>query len=98
MVVRLEKWWWFATVFAATTLRGLGGVGGLNGALMDLVCFGMVAVGLVMLVVRMASHQAAGPEMFRKYLGEVASFHFALVSRLLLDFYIVLFHGLHAFI
>lgn len=80
MEVKLEKWWWFATVFASTTLRCLGGIGKLSGGIMDLACFGMVAVGLVMAVVGMASHQAAGPEMFRKYLGEIAAFHFALVS------------------
>jgi hypothetical protein len=80
MEVKLEKWWWFATVFASTTLRSLGGIGKLSGGIMDLACFGMVAVGLVMAVVGMASHQSAGPEMFRKYLGEIAAFHFALVS------------------
>ena len=82
--VKLEKWWWFATTFAATTLRGLGGVGKVDGSALDLICFGMVAIGLVVAVVGMASHQAAGPEIFRKYLGEVAAFHFALVSEILL--------------
>jgi hypothetical protein len=80
MEVKLEKWWWFATVFASTTLRSLGGIGKLSGSVMDLVCFGMVAASLVMAVVGMASNQAAGPEKFRKYLGEIAAFHFALVS------------------
>ena len=83
--VKLEKWWWFATVFACTTLRLLGGVGNLKGTAMDLACFGMVSIGLVMGVVGMARHQSAGPEMFRKYLGEVAGFHFALVSTVLSD-------------
>ncbi len=78
--LKFEKWWWFATVFASTTLRSLGGVGKLTGSAMDLACFGMMSFGLVMAVVGMASHQAAGPDMFRKYLGEVAAFHFALVS------------------
>jgi hypothetical protein len=80
MEVKLEKWWWFATVFASTTLRSLGGIGKLSGSVMDLVCFGMLAASLVMAVVGMASNQAAGPEKFRKYLGEIAAFHFALVS------------------
>lgn len=80
MEVKLEKWWWFATVFASTTLRSLGGIGKLSGSVMDLVCFGMVAASLVMAVVGMASNQAAGPDKFRKYLGEIAAFHCALVS------------------
>ena len=80
MEVKLEKWWWFATVFASTTLRNLGGVGKLTGSVLDLACFGMVSIGLVLVVTGMASHQAAGAEMFRKYLGEISAFHFALVS------------------
>ena len=80
MEVKLEKWWWFATVFASTTLRNLGGVGKLTGSVLDLACFGMVSIGLVLVVTGMASHQSAGAEMFRKYLGEISAFHFALVS------------------
>ena len=75
-----EKWWWFATVFSCTTLRFLGGVGSLKGAYMDLACFGMVSLSLVMAVLGMANHAAAGADMFRTYLGEVAYSHFALVS------------------
>eukprot|EP00558_Chaetoceros_sp_UNC1202_P006534 CAMPEP_0197247390 /NCGR_PEP_ID=MMETSP1429-20130617/29154_1 /TAXON_ID=49237 /ORGANISM="Chaetoceros sp., Strain UNC1202" /LENGTH=415 /DNA_ID=CAMNT_0042708295 /DNA_START=122 /DNA_END=1369 /DNA_ORIENTATION=+ len=83
--LRAEKWWWFATVFASTTLRALGGgtlFSGLLGvapATFDLMCFGMVAVGLVVAVAGMASHSAAGPDMFRKYLGELSAFHFSLI-------------------
>jgi hypothetical protein len=80
MEVKLEKWWWFATIFVSTTLRGLGSIGGLTGEYLDLLSYFMVVVGLVMAVVGMASHQSAGPDMFRKYLGELAAFHFALVS------------------
>ena len=78
--VKFQKWWWFATVFTSTTLRYLGGIGPLVGAKMNLACFGMVSFGLVVSVVGMARHQSAGPDMFRKYLGELAAFHFALVS------------------
>lgn len=79
MEVKLEKWWWFATIFVSTTLRGLGSIGGLTGEYLDLLSYFMVVVGLVMAVVGMASHQSAGPDMFRKYLGELAAFHFALI-------------------
>ncbi len=78
--IKIEKWWWFLTVFASTSLRSLGYTLGLDTTTMDLVCFGMVSIGLIVAVCGMASHSNAGPEMFRKYLGEVASFHFALVS------------------
>ena len=77
--IKMEKWWWFLTVFAGTTIRSLANDLGLNSALVDLVSFGMVAVGLVVAVWGMACHTSAGPEMFRKYLGEVAAFHFALI-------------------
>jgi hypothetical protein len=80
MEVKLEKWWWFATIFVSTTLRGFGSIGGITGDQLDLVSCSMVVIGLVMAVVGMANHGAAGPDMFRKYLGELAAFHFALVS------------------
>ncbi len=89
--MNIEKWWWFATVFASTSGRMLlqnysnsysssGILSFLNNKdLVNLLCFGMVAVGLVMSVVGMASHVDASADRFRSYLGEVASFHFALV-------------------
>ena len=46
----------------------------------NLVVYGMVSIGLIMVVVGMASHVDASADKFRSYLGEVASFHFALVS------------------
>ena len=46
----------------------------------NLVVYGMVSIGLIMAVVGMASHVDASADKFRSYLGEVASFHFALVS------------------
>jgi hypothetical protein len=80
MEVKLEKWWWFLTVFVSTTLRGFGNFGNLTGETIDFLAYSMVAIGLLMAVIGMARHEAAGPEMFRKYLGELAAFHFALVS------------------
>uniref|UniRef100_A0A7S3QEP5 Phosphatidate cytidylyltransferase n=1 Tax=Chaetoceros debilis TaxID=122233 RepID=A0A7S3QEP5_9STRA len=78
--VKLEKWWWFATIFTSTTLRTiLPEMLGINQASMNLVCFGMVSVGLVVAVYGMATHSSAGDSVFRKYLGEVAAFNFALV-------------------
>jgi len=79
MEVKLEKWWWFATIFVSTTVRGIGKIGGINRNHLDLLSYSMVVIGLVMAVVGMANHDAAGPDMFRKYLGELAAFHFALV-------------------
>lgn len=79
MEVKLEKWWWFATVFVSTTMRSLGSIGNLSREAIDFLSYSMFAIGLVMAVLGMASHQAAGPEMFRKYLGELAAFHFALI-------------------
>lgn len=86
--INIEKWWWFVTAFVSTTGRSL-----LNGLatvplslsflkdqnVVNLICFGMAAIGLVMSVVGMASHADANPDRFRSYLGEVASFHFALI-------------------
>jgi CDP-diglyceride synthetase len=77
--IKMEKWWWFLTVFTGTTIRSLSIDLGFSGPSVDLVSFGMVAIGLVVAVWSMACHTSAGPEMFRKYLGEVAAFHFALI-------------------
>ena len=48
----------------------------------NLICFGMVSLGLVLSICGMATQSDAGPEHFRSYLGQVAGYHFALVSRL----------------
>lgn len=89
--INIEKWWWFATAFTSTTGRFLlenystriGQYDLLsflnNKDLVNLICFGMVAIGLVMSVVGMASHADASADRFRSYLGEVASSHFALI-------------------
>lgn len=77
--IKLEKWWWFLTVFTGTTIRSLAVDLGFDGASVDFASFGMVAIGLVVAVWGMACHNSAGPEMFREYLGEVAAFHFALI-------------------
>jgi len=86
--LHVEKWWWFLTIFLSTTGRFIFSSGVLNGFdifnnlsmnVFNLICFGMVALGLVVAVVGMASHDAASAESFRLYLGEVAAFHFALI-------------------
>ena len=87
--VNIEKWWWFTTIFTSTTGRFLLQSNNFqhsmlsflnNKDVVNLICFGMVALGLVMAVVGMASHVDASADKFRSYLGEVASSHFALVS------------------
>ncbi len=45
----------------------------------NLIVYGMVSIGLTLAVVGMASHNDASADKFRSYLGEIASFHFALV-------------------
>ena len=86
----VEKWWWFATVLVGTSGRNLLGataaaassssVGGVSTEALNLICYGMVAVGLVGAVVGMEMHSRSGPEMFRDYLGGVAACNFVLVS------------------
>jgi hypothetical protein len=83
----IQKWWWFVTIFLSTTGRSLisniipssssSFLGNPNAV--NLICFGMASIGLVMAVVGMASHVDASADKFRSYLGEVASSHFALV-------------------
>ena len=92
--IHIEKWWWFATIFFATSGRSLleelrkihtsGGklIWGAN--TVNLITFGMVAFGLVMSVIGMASHSDANADKFRSYLGEVAANHFGLVSKIFL--------------
>lgn len=85
--IHIEKWWWFATVFFATSGRSLvqelrktvtsKSILGANAV--NLITFGMVAFGLVMSVVGMASHSNANADKIRSYLGEVAANHFALI-------------------
>lgn len=77
--VKLEKWWWFLTVFVGTSVRSLANDLGVNSVTVDLISYVMVAVGLVVAVASMALHTSAGPDMFRKYLGEVAAFHYVLL-------------------
>ena len=80
----VEKWWWFATVLVGTSGRNLLGAassaGGVSTEALNLICYGMVAVGLVGAVVGMEVHSRSGPEMFRDYLGGVAACNFVLVS------------------
>jgi hypothetical protein len=77
----IEKWWWFGTVLTCTTGRSIGClVSNVGSAKCELICFGMVALGLVLSVCGMATHSDAGPDHFRSYLGQVAGYHFALVS------------------
>ena len=77
----IEKWWWFATVLTCTSGRSIGClVSKVGTAKCELICFGMVALGLVLSVCGMATHSDAGPDHFRSYLGQVAGYHFALVS------------------
>lgn len=80
---RLERWWWFATVFAGTTVRHIVDFGGVVGkgsmVLYDLGVFGMVCLGLVGGVGRMAVEDDAGEESFRKWVGRWAGSNFALV-------------------
>ena len=83
----VEKWWWFATVLVGTSGRNLLGAaassssaGGVSTEALNLICYGMVAVGLVGAVVGMEMHSRSGPEMFRDYLGGVAACNFVLVS------------------
>lgn len=84
--VNIEKWWWFLTVFTSTTGKLLleelrmKGKFAMSSESFNLICFGMVSFGLVMAVVGMASHIDSNADRFRSYLGEVASFHFMLVS------------------
>jgi len=79
----LERWWWFATIFAGTTVRhivvGSEVMDGAMVALYDLGVFGMVALGLVLGVCRMASAEDAGVERFRRYLSDWAGSNFALI-------------------
>ena len=75
-----EKWWWFATVLAGTSGRNLlAQQAALSSETLNLICYGMVAVGLIGAVVGMEMHSRSGPEMFRDYLGGVAACHFVLV-------------------
>lgn len=75
-----EQWWWFATAVACTSLRSLvERCAHLSNEAMDLVGYGMAAVGLLSAVVGMATHSDAGPDQFRAYLGQVAASHFALI-------------------
>ena len=90
----VEKWWWFATVLVGTSGRNLLGAaassaGGVSTEALNLICYGMVAVGLVGAVVGMEMHSHSGPEMFRDYLGGVAACNFVLVSACLWNLYIV---------
>jgi len=84
--VNIEKWWWFLTVFTSTTGKLLleelrmKGKFAMSSESFNLICFGMVSIGLVMAVIGMASHIDSNADRFRSYLGEVASFHFMLVS------------------
>lgn len=64
---------------------------------MDLICFGMVSVGLVLAVVGMATHVDSNAERFRSYLGEMASFHFVLVCFCNLDTFYLLYSNLILF-
>ena len=63
------------SVYDRTTI--VGGVETWN-----LICFEIVSLGLVLSICGMATQSDAGPEYFRSYLGQVAGYHFALVSRL----------------
>jgi len=89
LVETVERWWWFVTIFAGTTLRHIIRHDNswmiqkmTNTAAMawyDLGVFGMVAVGLVMGICRMATAEDAGVERFRMYLGDWAGSNFALI-------------------
>jgi len=75
-----ERWWWFATAVTCTSLRNLvERCAHLTHEAMDLLGYGMAAVGLLSAVAGMATHVDAGPEQFRGYLGQVAASHFALI-------------------
>mmetsp|Transcript_17341 Transcript_17341/g.25853 ORF Transcript_17341/g.25853 Transcript_17341/m.25853 type:complete len:378 (+) Transcript_17341:147-1280(+) len=81
----VEKWWWFLTVLSGTSVKNIL-LGDtilkdlmVSEKLLDLITYGMGAVGLLVAVVGMASHVSAGPDMFRNYLGKVAASHFALL-------------------
>ena len=79
----IEKWWWFATVILGTSGRSVlvnSSSSGIGEAAMDLVVYGMAAIGLVVAVVGMEAHSRSGPLMFRNYLAGVAGCHFVLVS------------------
>lgn len=96
--IKIEKWWWFLTIFLSTTgrlvLNEMKAASIIPSALsflsnddsVNLICYGMVSIGLVMAVVGMASHANASADRFRSYLGEVASFHFVLVCSLYTTF------------
>jgi len=71
----LERWWWFSTVFAGTTLRNILEMG----PKYDLGVFAMIALGLVVGVVRMESDPNAGAESFKSYLNRYGGSNFALI-------------------
>ena len=84
-----QKWWWFATIVLATSVRsllihsdGMELLHGIDPHFIDFVAYGMTAVGLVNGVVGMAIHRAAGPDMFRVHLAKMAAYHSALVRAL----------------
>eukprot|EP00978_Attheya_sp_CCMP212_P047463 scaffold421377_cov55-Attheya_sp.AAC.7 len=80
LVDRLEKWWWFATVIVGTSGRALlPKLAHVSMSALELITYGMGAIGLLGAVVGMASHVQAGPDMFRSYLAKLASSHFALL-------------------
>jgi len=75
LVDNLEKWWWFATVFAGTTLRNVLAMG----SQYDLAVFAMAVSGFVVGVMRMNRDPNAGPQSFKRYLNRYAGSNFALL-------------------
>eukprot|EP00815_Leptocylindrus_aporus_P007589 CAMPEP_0116054584 /NCGR_PEP_ID=MMETSP0322-20121206/2890_1 /TAXON_ID=163516 /ORGANISM="Leptocylindrus danicus var. apora, Strain B651" /LENGTH=394 /DNA_ID=CAMNT_0003538007 /DNA_START=173 /DNA_END=1357 /DNA_ORIENTATION=- len=75
--IKVQQIWWFLTALAGSSLHHLK-VFGPSNLYGNLVTYLMAAVGLVMGVLTMAQ-DGASEELFRGYLGKVASSHFALI-------------------
>jgi phosphatidate cytidylyltransferase len=90
----IQKWWWFATIVMATSLRALvitadpltspqaysaAWMRRISPSTVDLVAYGMTAIGLMKSVMGMALMRQAGPGIFRKHLAKMATCHFALL-------------------
>mmetsp|Transcript_22886 Transcript_22886/g.44314 ORF Transcript_22886/g.44314 Transcript_22886/m.44314 type:complete len:413 (+) Transcript_22886:62-1300(+) len=76
-----QKWWWFATVLATTSIRSIvTKYTSLSNEKMSFVAFGMSAIGLVWAVVQLAMvNSISTEETYRNFLEKVACCHFSLL-------------------
>jgi len=81
----IAKWWWFLTIMSCTTFQHLlaGTTMTVNDHTLNLLKFGMVALGLIGSVVRMACISTLSVEdatiFFKNYIGKIAGYNFAMI-------------------